>query len=416
MPPPTTTRTLGTNVLEAAQARIRHVFDTFPRVYLAGPSGKDSGVMMHLACQEARRRNRRIGVLFVDLEAQYGCTIEYVRQMFDLYQDVIEPFWVALPLHLRNAVSAEAPYWICWDPEARDRWVRTPPPDAITDPDRLPFYRPPWRDAEVRSAQEFEDFVERFGTWYGGTEPTACLIGIRCAESLNRWRTIMVDRQSRLDGLAWTSRRADRLHNAYPLYDWRTEDIWTFHAQTGLPYNRLYDSFHRAGLSIHQMRICQPYGDDQRRGLALWHVIEPESWARVVARVSGANYGALYAGKRGNVLGNGRVTLPASHQTWQSFVSFLLESLPAFEREHYENKIAVFRHWWRQRGVEMVDEAPYADEARRAVPTWRRVAKVILMHDRMCRGLGFSQQQSSQAAYLRYRATMKKRRALWDAS
>ena len=30
-----------------------------------------------------------------------------------------------------------------------------------------------------------------------------------------------------------------------------------------------------AGLTVHQMRICQPYGDDQRRGLWLFHLIEP---------------------------------------------------------------------------------------------------------------------------------------------
>ena len=51
---------------------------------------------------------------------------------------------------------------------------------------------------------------------------------------------------------------------------------------------------HKAGLTIHQQRICQPYGDDQRRGLWLFHLIEPITWAKVVARVNGANSGALY--------------------------------------------------------------------------------------------------------------------------
>jgi predicted phosphoadenosine phosphosulfate sulfurtransferase len=408
---------LAINVLEAAQERIRWTFDTFERVYLSGPSGKDSGVMMHLACAEARRRGRKIGVLYVDLEAQYTCTIDYVREMFALYADVIDPHWVALPLHLRNAVSMQEPYWICWDPDARERWVRQPPPEAITDPERYPFFREPWEAQDgMRSAQEFEEFVELFGQWYSGPQhaSTACLVGIRTAESLNRWRAISRARKSRLEGKPWTSWKGGALFNVYPIYDWATEDIWTFHGKTGLPHNPLYDWMHKAGLSIHQQRICQPYGDDQRRSLAMWHVIEPEAWARVVARVTGANYGALYAGKRGNILGNGAVTLPASHPTWKSYVDFLLESLPEYEAEHYRNKIAVFMRWWQEkRGVGMVDEAPYEVESKKKAPTWRRVAKTILLNDRMCRRLSFSQQRSTETAYERYRAIMRKRRAKW---
>lgn len=407
---------LGKSVLDAARERIAWAFDSFPRIYLSGPSGKDSGVMMHLVCDEARRRGRRVGVLYVDLEAQYQCTIAHVEQMFELYADVIEPHWVALPLHLRNAVSMMQPYWVSWDPEAREQWVRQPPTHAVVDPERYPFYVPPrTRRDGTRTAQEFEEFVEDFGHWYsGGEEATCCFVGIRTTESLNRWRSIARSRKSRLEGKAWTAWKGATLFNVYPIYDWVTEDIWTFHGRTGLPHNPLYDLMYKAGLSIHQQRICQPYGDDQRRGLAMWHVIEPETWARVVARVSGARYGALYAGKRGNILGNGKVSLPDTHKTWESYVGFLLDSLPEYEREHYENKIAVFRHWWREkRGMEMVDEASHEVEAQRKAPTWRRVAKTILLNDRMCRRLSFSQQRSSETAFERYRKIMRKRRTAW---
>jgi predicted phosphoadenosine phosphosulfate sulfurtransferase len=413
-------RPLGIDVLTAARERISWVFDSFPRIYLSGPSGKDSGVMMHLVCQEARRRGRKIGVLYVDLEGQYQCTIAHVETMFRLYADVIDPHWVALPLHLRNAVSMMQPYWVCWDPEERERWIREPPAHAVTDPARYPFYVPPRTRADgERTAMEFEEFVEGFGHWYAGDDKvaTACLVGIRTTESLNRWRSIARARKSRLDGKVWTAWKGGTLFNAYPIYDWATEDIWTFHGRTGLPHNPLYDLMYQAGLSIHQQRICQPYGDDQRRGLAMWHVIEPDTWARVVARVSGARYGALYAGKRGNILGNGKVTLPETHPTWESYVRFLLDTLPAAEREHYENKIAVFRQWWREkRGMEMIDEAPHEIESKRKAPTWRRVAKTILLNDRMCRRLSFSQQTSSDSAFARYRKIMRRRRERWGLS
>lgn len=421
-------RPLGIDVLTAARQRIAWTFDSFSRIYLSGPSGKDSGAMMHLVCQEARRRGRKVGVLYVDLEAQYQLTIEHVREMFALYADVIDPHWVCLPLRLRNAVSMEQPYWVCWDPECPDAWVRKPPPEACTDPERYPFHEAPRPSVpgEAREAMEFEEFVERFGHWYAEGESCACFVGIRTDESLNRWRAIATKRKSRIEGNAWTAWKGGTLVNVYPIYDWRTQDVWTYYGKEGLPYNRLYDAMYKAGLSIHQMRICQPYGDDQRRGLALYHVIEPETWGRVVDRVSGANSGALYAGKRGNILGNGKVTCPPGH-TWQSYARFLLDSLPAKEREHYELKINQFI-WWYERqpayqewlnetGALGIPDAPDPELRKRfekapmGGPSWQRVCKTILKNDRMCRYLGFSQHVSG--TYERYQQIMKKRQQKW---
>lgn len=404
---------IGKDVLEAARERIAWTFDTFPRICLSGPSGKDSGVMMHLTCQEARRRGRKIGVLYIDLEAQYRCTIEYVEQMFALYADVIDPYWVQLPLRLRNAVSMEQPYWICWDPSQRENWVRQQRPSAITDPATFPFYRWPAEGTDCRrEAMEFEEFIEGFGEWYAQGLACATLVGIRSDESLNRWRAIAGD-HNRCEDKCWTTWKESTVYNVYPIYDWRTEDIWTYCTREGLIYNTLYDRMFEAGLSIHEMRICQPYGDDQRRGLNMFHVVEPETWTKVVTRVAGANYGALYAGKRGNILGNIKVTKPAEH-TWQSYVEFLLTTLPEVEADHYRDKIAVFIHWWRtKRGVEIVDEGDPKLESARKIPSWRRIAKVILKNDRLCKGIGFSQTKSSASTYEKRKAIMKKRRAQW---
>lgn len=107
---------IGKDVLEAARERIAWTFDTFPRICLSGPSGKDSGVMMHLTCQEARRRGRKIGVLYIDLEAQYRCTIEYVEQMFALY---VEDDAIVLLYKTATSAWSDAPYsWHLQQPGA----------------------------------------------------------------------------------------------------------------------------------------------------------------------------------------------------------------------------------------------------------------------------------------------------------
>jgi predicted phosphoadenosine phosphosulfate sulfurtransferase len=392
---------LGIDVLTAARERIAWLFDNIPNIYVSFSGGKDSTVLLHLALEQAIQRRRKIGVLFVDLEAQYAMTITHISALYAAYADWIEPYWVALPLNLRNAVSQFEPQWMCWDPERRADWVRPLPPQAISDEGFFPFFR---------RRMEFEAFVADFGHWYSRGKLTACLVGIRTDESLNRWRTIMAGRKSSLEGKTWTTWLGGHLYNAYPIYDWKTRDIWIYHGRhPDQAYNPLYDRMRQAGLSMHQMRICQPYGDDQRKGLWLFHVIEPETWARVVARVNGANQGALYARERGNILGNLKISKPEG-SSWQQFALLLLESMPEYIREHYKNKIAVFLNWYAEkRGY--TDGIPDDGSLDKGYPSWKRICKVLLRNDYWCKGLSFS--PTKPEAYQRYLKIMKKRRQQW---
>lgn len=393
------------NVLQAAQARINRTFSDFPRVYVSFSGGKDSGVLLELAANEARRRGRRLGVLIVDLEAQYTLTIEYIRTMLERHADVLDVYWAALPLNLRNAVSHFEPQWECWDPDREAEWVRPAPPEAITDQDFFPFFR---------RGMEFEEFVPEFGRWYAQQTPdgreqlTACLVGIRTQESLNRFRSLIRRDKRTHEGHQWTTWIEGGLYNAYPIYDWRTEDIWRYYGTTKVPYNRLYDRMHQAGLTIHQARICQPYGDDQRRGLWLYHVIEPETWTRVVARVQGANFGAAHATKSGNVLGRIKITKPDG-LTWKEYAEQLLEGMPPPTAEHYRGKVHRFLEWYDTRGYpdgSIPDEGPAASKT---VPSWTRVCKTLLAYDYWCKGLSFS--PTNPQSYKKYQEMMKRRRA-----
>lgn len=402
-------RKLGIDVLTAARERISWTFDEFENIYCSFSGGKDSTVMLHLVMEEAMKRQRKIGLLFIDFEAQYKFTIDHISNCFDTYKDHIIPYWICLPFHLRNAVSVYETHWLAWDPDKRAAWVREPPSIAITDENFLPFF---YRGIE------FEDFIGPFGDWYGNGEKTACFVGIRTDESLNRYRTISSTKKERLKGKQWTTlvktTEQSKTYNIYPIYDWNTEDIWVYQGKNlEKSYNKLYDMMYKAGLTIHQQRICQPYGDDQRKGLWLFHIIEPETWGRVVARVNGANTGALYIQEKGNITGYRRVSKPPGH-TWESFARLLVNSMPAKTREHYWNKITLFRKWWMDRGYPegIPDEADYKMETYKEVPSWRRVCKSILRNDYWCKSMGFSQHKSN--AYQKYLLLMRKRRKMWD--
>ena len=397
---------LGLDVLTASRQRIAWVFDNFSRIYVSFSGGKDSSVMLHLVMAEAIKRDRKVGILFVDLEGQYKLTIDHIKECQDSYKSHSDFYWVALPLILRNAVSVYEPRWVCWDPEKRLDWIREPPSDAITQGTYFPFFKP---------GMEFEEFVPAFGEWFSQGEDTACFVGIRTAESLNRWRTIKSTTKIMRGGFGWTTQIADRLINCYPIYDWKTEDIWVYNGKEKKFYNRLYDRMYQAGLSIHQQRICQPYGDDQRKGLWLFQVLEPDTWARVVARVNGANQGALYAQERGNILGRIKITRPEGH-TWESFAKMLLESLPPILADHYRDKISVFLKWWDKHGVNPIpDEADPKSESGTEgdrKPSWRRICKTLLKNDYWCKGLSFSQTDSGR--FEQYKQMMRKRRDTWD--
>ena len=396
---------LGINVFEAAKQRISWTFDRFARVYLSFSGGKDSTVMLHMVMDEAIRRKRKVGLMFIDLEGQYRLTIDHIEKCYSMYEDYIDSFWCCLPIHLRNAVSVYEPHWVCWDAEKEDIWVRSIPPRGISNVEKFPFFR---------TGMEFEEFVPEFGSWYGLGEMCACFVGIRSDESLNRFRTIASMKKVTLEGQQWTTLVRPDLYNIYPLYDWKTEDIWVYHGKyREKPYNCLYDYMHRAGLTLHQMRICQPYGDDQRKGLWLFHLIEPDTWARIVARVNGANGGTLYIKEWGNVNCYRKVTKPPGH-TWESFARMLVDSMPPKTREHYLIKVDVFRKWWMERGYPegIPDEADYHMEQARKAPSWRRIVKSLLRNDYWCKGLSFTQHKSD--AYKKYLDRMKEKRQVWD--
>jgi predicted phosphoadenosine phosphosulfate sulfurtransferase len=348
-----------------------------------------------MCADEARRRGRRITAMFIDWEAQYELTVKHVRACLDMYQDCVDPIWICVPLRTTNACSVYEPEWICWDPDKRDRWVRDMPNDAVCS---FPFYEP---------NMTYEHFVDALTRHLGAG--TTQLLGLRCDESLDRLISVMDDLKV-YKGKKWTTETIPGVVKATPIYDWKVSDVWTYHAKTGKPYNRLYDRFHQAGLSVHRMRICEPYGNEQRQGLQLFHVIEPDTWRRVMARVAGANTAALYAREGGNVLGNRKIQLPQG-LSWKEFATMLLDSMPGPTREHYRNKLAVYLKWYRDHDTPTLPDELPRDTGAEDVGSWRRICKTLLKNDYWCLGLGFAPQKTG--GYEKYRALMQRRRNAW---
>ena len=392
------------NVLTAAKERISYAFDNFEKLMISFSGGKDSSVMFHLIMEEAILRGRKVGVMLIDFEAQYKHTASHAERMFDIYKDYIDLHWICLPIKLRNAVSTYQPTWTCWDKESKDLWVRDMPKHwGVINEENCPY------DFFVPKL-EFEEFITMFADWYSEGKTLATFVGIRTDESLNRFRTIAIADKKMHNNKRWTTHVIDKVYNVYPIYDWRTKDIWVYHQMTSKDSNGIYDLMHRAGVPLSKQRLCQPYGDDQRQGLWLYHILEPESWYKVVARVNGANGGSLYVRETGNMTGYNKITLPPNH-TYKSFCNLLLSTLPEVSREHYIERFKAHIQGWRKRGYngEIPDFAPIELENKHWVPSWRRLCKVLLRNDWWCKGLGMTQPKSP--AYGQFLKIKKQREA-----
>ena len=101
------------------------------------------------------------------------------------------------------------------------------------------------------------------------------------------------------------------------------------------------------------MRVASPFNDYSKDALNLYRVIDPEIWVKLVGRVQGANFGAIYG--RTKAMGYRKITLPEGH-TWQSYTKFLLDTLPRRLRNNYVKKFKTSIQFWHETGGGLSEE------------------------------------------------------------
>jgi predicted phosphoadenosine phosphosulfate sulfurtransferase len=412
------------NVFEAAKDRIRHIAKEFDNVYVSFSGGKDSGVLLNLAIDVFRAEfpGRKLGVFHIDYEAQYQMTTDYVDSELAKNRDILNIYRICLPIAAQCATSAHQSHWIPWDYEKKDLWVRQLPMNGITENNHhfKWFHKGMW-DYELQ---------ERFASWLHedtGAKRTACLVGIRTDESLNRWRAIHSDRnENKFQDTPWSREVSRDVYNFYPIFDWKVEDVWRANGKEGWEYNHLYDLFWKAGLKLNQMRVASPFNDCAIESLKLYRVIDPNNWAKMVGRVNGVNFAGIYGGT--TAMGWRSIKLPKNH-TWKTYMEFLLSTLPEETAKNYRAKLEFSQKFWREKGgvlspevikklrkrkikIKVIKQTNYHTDKKpvrmeylddidieefREIPTYKRMCVCIMKNDHLCKYMGFSLNKTETA-------------------
>ena len=423
----------GQNVYEALQERLRFLFEEFDNIFVSFSGGKDSGLLLNLTLDFQRKYypHKKIGVFHQDFEAQYQVTTEYVERTFERIKDEVEPYWVCLPMATRTAMSNYEMFWYPWDDKKEEVWVR-PMPDR---PYVINLQNNPMTNYHYRMHQE--DLAKQFSRYYrmahGGK--TVCLLGIRTDESLQRY-TGIIHKKYGYKGECWITAQFKDVWAASPLYDWSVQDVWHANHLFGYDYNRLYDLYYMAGLKPDQMRVASPFNDYAKDSLNLYRVLEPDTWAKLIARVRGANFACIYG--KTKAMGYRNLTLPEGH-TWESYTKFLLDTLPARVRNNYVKKFKTSIEFWHtvgggleERTIQELREHGYDIELNgvsnytvlrnyrvifrgkipdhtddiktsKDIPSWKRMCYCILKNDHTCRfmGFGLNREQKKRVELLR---------------
>lgn len=260
---------LDINCVEAARARIRHVYDTFDTVCVQFSGGKDSTAILYLAKEVHDERGLGpVRVIFRDEEMVSPRTIEYVERVRNY--PWVDMEWYCLPSSSEIWVLGRRQSVLFWSEKRKNegRLVRDMPPFAING-----------KHFGLSHEETLPQSIDYY-TMQGKTGSVAFLTGVRANESMIRYRSLVQKLHENYIVTPYKMKKSIPLKFAKVIYDWQIDDVFKFlNEEHNAEYCSYYDvaamtgSNTRVGIPLHAIAI-------RRIGDVI--VTEPEFYDRLV--------------------------------------------------------------------------------------------------------------------------------------
>lgn len=306
------------DVLTSAKERISKVFDGYNNICVSISGGKDSTVLAHLVLTEANKRNRQVGVFFIDEEVDYEHTIDQIKHiMFEMYPKNVIPLWLQIPFKLTNATSLTESQLTCWEPGKHKIWMRKKDARSIQ---HMPFDKDNLKIANKVKGFGFYDVITNFQL----SRPNTCFfVGLRATESPNRWRAAS-GHPGHKDWF-WSTKLKNGSISAYPLYDWNFSDIWRYIYDNKIRYNKIYDWMWKKGMHLQEIRVSSLIHEKSFKAICELPEFEPKTYNKLLKRLKGISVANLY-GKESVMMKCRK--LPKNYNSWIEYRDFLLKTYP----------------------------------------------------------------------------------------
>ena len=262
------------NVLQAAKIRIRNVFANGCKIYLSFSSGKDSLCMANLVYEmilSGELDPKQLTVTFIDEEGLYPSMVDAAYRWRRNFLSVGAKFlWFCLPFKQVSVIDhlSSSESWITWEPGKEGVWMRKPPDFAI-------MYSPYLHYAGEMNYQTFCSKAFSDGIQ---------LVGLRTAESLTRFKCIANTKMERIT----------RGGKFYPIYDWKTADVWLYLRDQRIEVPEVYLQMYQVGVNRNQLRVSQFFSVDTVPVLVHLGEYDPSLMERVLRREPNAYLAMLY--------------------------------------------------------------------------------------------------------------------------
>lgn len=318
------------NVYEAAKERIGFLFDEFypeRKIAVGFSGGKDSTAVLNLTHEVMVEKGikDKLPVMFLDQELEIPMVIEHVREV--MHYDWVEPYWIQS--YFREWNSSKGDWFHVWG--KGERWVREKEDIAMKD-----------IDFEVK--ENFGKVMEcvnhtLFGDGY------IKLAGLRIEESPTR--RMALTNGDVYKGISWGCKEKKGL-TFYPIWDWKTNDVWYYIFSKRLPYCKLYN-YYFTKHPLAKCRVSSFIHENSIQNIKDVKEIAPEFYERAMQRIENINTTVQSYENLKKYAKN----LPYMFETWEEYVYYLTEhliNLPEKRKVLIKKYNMIMKYWNRMFG------------------------------------------------------------------